>query len=289
MCERVSQSVYVSVIMENFDVFEKYFIFRLFPLYPGQGDPYRYLYDSLLCGAVAGIAAKTVIAPAERIKISFQVTAKKFTLQNAFLEGRNIVKSDGVLSLWRGHSTTILRVAPYSGISYACHDFSEQMFKQMLHMDVLPPAYKFLAGSLGGVGGTVLTYPLDVLRVRLALGNSWSEAIKQGGMFQGLLPTLLGIIPYAGTAWLTKQTMLEYYRTINGRKPSVFESVLINALAGLVLFPPFPSPFLHSSLDNASFFSHRLFGQFVSYPLDIVRRRMQISRALDGQSHMTLR
>jgi solute carrier family 25 protein 42 len=106
------------------------------------------------------------------------------------------------------------------------------MFKQMLHMDVLPPAYKFLAGSLGGVGGTVLTYPLDVLRVRLALGNSWSEAVKQGGMFQGLLPTLLGIIPYAGTAWLTKQTMLEYYRTINGRKPSVFESVLINALAG---------------------------------------------------------
>jgi hypothetical protein len=127
------------------------------------------------------------------------------------------------------------------------------------------------------------------LRVRLALGNSCSEAIKQGGMFQGLLPTLLGIIPYAGTAWLTKQTMLEYYRTINGRKPSVFESVLINALAGLVLFPPFPSPFLYSSLDNASFFSHRLFGQFVSYPLDIVRRRMQISRVLDGQSHMTLR
>ena len=102
----------------------------------------------------------------------------------------------------------------------------------MLNTDVLPAGYKFMAGSVGGVGGTVLTYPLDVLRVRLAIGRTWSTSVKQGGMFQGLGPTLLGIVPYAGTAWWSKQTMLEYWPSIVHRPPTVAESVVINAIAG---------------------------------------------------------
>lgn len=192
----------------------------------------RDVYESLFCGAIAGIVAKTVIAPAERIKMSFQVTHDKFTLRNAFLKGREVWKTQGVLALWRGHSTTVLRIAPYSGFSFAIHDASENMFKKMLDTDVLPAQYKFMAGSMGGVGGTVLTYPLDVLRVRLAIGRTWADSIKQGGMYQGLGPTLLGIVPYAGTAWLSKQTMREQFPKVMHRPPSVVESVVINAIAG---------------------------------------------------------
>lgn len=122
-----------------------------------------------------------MIAPAERIKMSFQVTTKKYSLRNAINESLLIINKEGILSLWKGHSTTILRVAPYSGLSYAFHDIAENLFKQMLHTDVLPSSYKFLAGSIGGVFGTILTYPLDVLRVRLALGSTWANALKQGG------------------------------------------------------------------------------------------------------------
>ncbi len=57
----------------------------------------------------------------------------------------------------------------------------------------LPSSLKFLAGSIGGLGGTLFTYPLDVIRVRMALGGSWVSSLKQGGLFQGLLPTLLGM------------------------------------------------------------------------------------------------
>lgn len=210
--------------MEAFEWLEKHF-----------SKPFsdnRDVYESLFCGAIAGIVAKTVIAPAERIKMSFQVTHDKFTLRNAFMKGLDVVKTQSVMALWRGHSTTILRIAPYSGFSFAFHDASENMFKNMLHTDVLPATYKFMAGAIGGVGGTVLTYPLDVLRVRLAIGRTWAESIKQGGMYQGLGPTLLGIVPYAGTAWLSKQSMLEYFPTVMHRPPTVMESVVINAIAG---------------------------------------------------------
>ena len=192
----------------------------------------RDVYESIICGAIAGIVAKTVIAPGDRIKMGFQVSEEKFTLRNAFYKGREIIATKGVMSLWRGHSTTILRIAPYAGFTYAIHDASENMFKNMLDTDVLPAQYKFLAGSMGGVGGTVLTYPLDVLRVRLAIGRTWAASIKQGGLYQGIGPTVVGIIPYSGTAWLSKQTMLEYFPTVTHRPPTVLESVVINAIAG---------------------------------------------------------
>ena len=128
---------------------------------------------------------------------------------------------------------TILRIAPYSGTSYAVHDYAENYFKNALNTDKLPVMYKFMAGSMAGSGGTLLTYPLDVMRVRLALGQTIAQSVKQGGAFQGLMPTLLGIIPYSGTAWCVKQTLLEdLYPVLLEKRPSVVESLAINAIAG---------------------------------------------------------
>lgn len=202
-------------------------------IYSERETKHNDMFNSVLCGAAAGIAAKTVIAPAERIKMTFQVSHDKFSYAAAGQRLKNIVRTQGVFSLWKGHSTTILRVAPYSGLSYALHDYAENTFKNVLQTDKLPAVYKFGAGSIAGVGGTLFTYPLDVLRVRLALGKDWAGSLRQGGMFQGLLPTVLGIIPYAGTAWLVKQTLLEelFPKGLH-RKPRVVESLSINAFAG---------------------------------------------------------
>lgn len=219
------------------------------------------LSSTLVCGALAGVAAKTVIAPMERIKMSFQVSSERFTLKAALLRGKTTIEKEGFFSLWKGHSTTVLRVAPYAALSYTFHDLAEVFFQRITNEERLPPAFKFAAGSIGGLVGTLFTYPLDVLRVRIALGGSWKSSVAQGGLFQGLMPTLLGIGPYAGTAWLVKQTLLEFYHvrwptSKYPQGPSIPESLGINAIAGLM-------------------------GQFVTYPLDILRRRMQIARPID--------
>ena len=132
--------------------------------------------------------------------MSFQISKDRFSFVAAFARANIMIKDAGIFSLWRGHSTTIIRVAPFAGISYASHDYTENAFKKHLQSDKLPIALKFIAGSVGGFVGTLFTYPLDVLRVRLALipGITWVAAITQGGLFQGLSPTLLGIIPYSG-------------------------------------------------------------------------------------------
>eukprot|EP01035_Chromulina_nebulosa_P030532 gene30532-40569_t len=189
------------------------------------------IYSSIFCGAIAGICAKTVIAPAERIKMSFQVSSDRFTLGTALARTRTTIQNEGILSLWKGHSTTIIRTAPYAGLSYAFHDYAENGFKKILKVDHLPFIYKFLCGSIAGVGGTLMTYPLDVLRIRLALGSTWKSSLRQGGFGQGITPTLLGIIPYSGTCWGTKQTILEIFPNFAHREPNVYESLIINAIA----------------------------------------------------------
>lgn len=189
-------------------------------------------YDTLFCGAVAGIAAKTCIAPLERVKISFQVSSDRFSYHNAWLRIVAMFRRGGLWSLWKGHSTTILRVAPYAGLSYTFHDLAEEEFKHQLGTDKLPAVYKFLAGSIGGCVGTLATYPLDVLRVRLALDMSWRESVSRKGFYHGLSPTLLGIVPYAGTSWLAKQTLLEHFMQLTHRYPTISESLFINAIAG---------------------------------------------------------
>jgi solute carrier family 25 protein 42 len=215
---------------------------------------------SLFCGSIAGMVAKTAIAPAERVKMSFQVSSDKFSYPAAYRRAIAMVRADGVLGLWKGGSTTLLRVAPFAGISYAAHDYAEKSMKLYFGVNQLTFGWKFLAGSISGAAGTVSTYPLDVLRVRLALtpvsmsrllsvvsnvytfcaqGLTYRAAFEQGAFYQGLLPTLLGIIPYSGTAWCVKQSISEFFPTMFHRKQTTSELLISNAFAGyavVVLF-----------------------------------------------------
>ena len=83
---------------------------------------------------ILGMMAKTAIAPVERVKMTFQVSSERFSLRAAYLCMKDLYKLNGFLSLWKGHSTNIIRIAPYAGFSYAIHDFAEKSFKKYLEV-----------------------------------------------------------------------------------------------------------------------------------------------------------
>ena len=67
--------------------------------------------------------AKTTIAPADRVKILYQVSPDRpFSLQSAWATGRQIVRASGVQGLYRGNCAMLLRVVPYSGTAF--HSFN---------------------------------------------------------------------------------------------------------------------------------------------------------------------
>lgn len=88
----------------------------------------------------------------------------------------------------------------------------------------------------------------------VSISDAMSKIYQEEGFrkfFRGFIPTMLGIIPYAGLSFLTYETCKSTYRKMsNGSEPSSIHRMAFGACAGFV-------------------------GQSSTYPLDIVRRRMQ--------------
>ena len=115
---------------------------------------------------------------------------------------------------------------------------------------------------MAGCTASMLTYPLDMVRARMAITERnvyrslfhafWRIFSSEGvvALYRGLTPTLMGVIPYAGCSFFTYESLKERYQRKHESDPDPLSRLLYGAFAGLI-------------------------GQSASYPLDIVRRRMQ--------------
>ena len=85
-------------------------------------------------------------------------------------------------------------------------------------------AQRFVAGSLAGVTAQSLTYPLDLARARMAVTDrhvysSLSQVFTQmwrqekpSAFYKGFVPTMLGVVPYAGVSFCTYETLKKTHR-----------------------------------------------------------------------------
>ncbi|XP_039281767.1 mitochondrial coenzyme A transporter SLC25A42 isoform X2 [Nilaparvata lugens] len=231
---------------------------------------------SLSAGAVAGGLAKTTVAPFDRTKIHFQISStKQYSTRKAIRFLVDCYRKEGLRSLWRGNSATMARIIPYAAIQFTAHE----QWKRLLGVDAVTAhssssKKRFLAGSLAGVTSQALTYPLDLARARMAVTgkecyNSLIEVFSKTwhdegmrGFYKGFVPTVLGVIPYAGTSFYT-YGMLKLWYTDKFANPHPLLNMVCGACAGML-------------------------GQCTSYPLDIVRRRMQTATITGGEYNSTI-
>ncbi|CAJ1409561.1 unnamed protein product [Effrenium voratum] len=128
--------------------------------------------EHFVCGGVAGMVARTVIAPVERIKIIYQINSK--SAGEGWLRIiRKVVDESGggvrsVTAFWRGNSIAVIRVFPYLGVQLASNELFRRQLKQ-LGGGISPEVQKFLAGGGAGMTAVMCTYPLDLARARMAL------------------------------------------------------------------------------------------------------------------------
>lgn len=184
---------------------------------------------NLLSGGIAGMVAKTFVAPLDRIKILYQVSSAKFHVWNVPTVVRNIVKNEGFPALWKGNMATMIRVFPYSGVQFMVYDRCKLFFLHEHERGIyvsfikdhskwgLTPVESLIAGMVAGTVSVVVTYPLDLTRAQLAVLRRHRDGIptksfmtvlmenytNRGlvGLYRGITPTLMGILPYSGVAF----------------------------------------------------------------------------------------
>ncbi|CAH0602477.1 unnamed protein product [Chrysodeixis includens] len=221
---------------------------------------------SLVAGAAAGALAKTAIAPLDRTKINFQISQTPYSWRAAVAFLVSSFRSEGALALWRGNSATMARIVPYAAIQFTAHE----QWKRALGVDTpatakAAPLLHLVAGSLAGVTSQSLTYPLDLARARMAVTNAQEYATLRAvfckvardeglrTLYRGYPATVLGVIPYAGVSFYTYDTLKHKYLEYFGGPQGALVNVCFGGAAGAL-------------------------AQSASYPLDIVRRRMQTAR-----------
>ncbi|KAK4456735.1 mitochondrial carrier domain-containing protein [Cladorrhinum samala] len=273
-----------------------------------------YIWRSGVAGGLAGCAAKSIVAPLDRVKILFQSHNPQFVKYTGSWRGvaqamGAIYGQDGVMGLFRGHSATVLRIFPYAGIKFIAY---EQIRAVIIPTkDKETPFRRLISGSLAGVTSVFFTYPLELIRVRLAFetradGRSTLSSIckqiygehraplastnsavaatissattKYGitNFYRGFSPTVLGMLPYAGMSFLTHDTAGDVLRHPKLAKWTTLPQP-DNAPAGK------KAP-LRSWAELLAGGVAGLVSQTASYPLEVVRRRMQVGGAV-GDGH----
>ncbi|RLM61496.1 mitochondrial thiamine pyrophosphate carrier isoform X2 [Panicum miliaceum] len=257
----------------------------------------RALVDSL-AGAISGGISRTVTSPLDVIKIRFQRGGATWFDQfgnglyvTLEVMGYTQVQLEPTTS-WGVLQRDLYGPSKYTGLLQATKDILREEAIQFTVLHKLKtfasgssrtedhlhlsPYLSYVSGALAGCAATIGSYPFDLLRTILAsqgepkvylnMRSAFVDIIKTRGvqgLYSGLSPTLVEIIPYAGLQFGSYDTFKRSMMTWNRYRYSHLN--------------------LGSEDDSVSSFQLFLcgfaagtFSKGACHPLDVVKKRFQI-------------
>lgn len=228
------------------------------------------LYKNIGTASISSVIARTVICPIERVEIFRQLSNSEFFKCSLTQSIRLIIQKQGLSGLLKGNSASLFRTVPFSCIEF----YSMEFFKNIFLND--QPSKKdsnfgmlLICGTLTGLSAITFTYPMDVVRTRMA-SNTKDQFLKQtkfsvtlfdlykkGGirsLYRGYYITFIGSVPYTAI----RQTTYEHLKAIvRPAKHQNLYNFLFGSLGGLI-------------------------GTTILYPCYMIKRILQASRKINN-------
>lgn len=246
-------------------------------------------WASMLGGSVAGAASKTCTAPLSRMTILMQIQGARSPGETHLSKSRpgviqsirDVAKAEGFRSLWRGNLTSVFHKFPSGGINYFVYESSKIFLRPFWRSESDPGIrIRFGCGFLGGTAASALTYPLDIIRTRLAANTSVGQSLSLRSAVDGLIAEggVRALFKGVGVTLVCQGTNIALnfamYETLQIRAIAL-ERRMWEALG----WPASPKK------QRGSFITSLACGacagvtaSTIIFPLDLVRRRQQITK-----------
>ncbi|OIW02700.1 hypothetical protein TanjilG_29476 [Lupinus angustifolius] len=213
--------------------------------------------SQLLAGGVAGALSKTCTAPLARLTILFQIqgmhsnvaTLRKTSMWN---EASRIIHEEGFRAFWKGNLVTIAHRLPYSSVNFYSYEHYKKLLKMVpglqSHRDKASSdlCIHFFGGGLAGITAAASTYPLDLVRTRLAaqrnviyyrgIWHALQTIVKEEGVFglyKGLGTTLLTVGPNIAISFSVYETLRSFWKSHRSDDSTVVVSLACGSLSGI--------------------------------------------------------
>ncbi|KDP34086.1 hypothetical protein JCGZ_07657 [Jatropha curcas] len=251
-----------------------------------KSRPYKWLTNfqrDLMAGAVMGGVVHTIVAPIERAKLLLQTQESNLAIVGS---GRRkfkgmvdciarTVREEGVLSLWRGNGSSVLRYYPSVALNFSLKDLYRNMLRNGNHQDghfLSGASANFIAGAAAGCTTLILIYPLDIAHTRLAADVGKTD-VRQ---FRGIYHFLSTICKKDGIRGI--------YRGL----PASFHGMIVHRGLYFGGFDTIKEMMSEDAKPELPLWKRWVVAQAVttsagllSYPLDTVRRRMMMQSGME--------
>ncbi|CAK9143196.1 unnamed protein product [Ilex paraguariensis] len=253
-------------------------ILWLYRQQPGKEDAELTPLLRLGAGACAGIIAMSATYPMDMVRgrLTVQTENSPRQYRGIFHALTTVFREEGPRALYKGWLPSVIGVENLMAIPAAT-------WKRYGQDAELTPLLRLGAGACAGIIAMSATYPMDMVRGRLTVQTENSPRQYRGifhalttvfreegprALYKGWLPSVIGVIPYVGLNFAVYESLKDWliktrpFGLDEGSELSVTTKLACGAAAGTV-------------------------GQTVAYPLDVIRRRMQMVGWKDAASVVT--
>ncbi|KAL7411884.1 mitochondrial carrier domain-containing protein [Mrakia frigida] len=236
---------------------------------------------------MAGATSRTVVSPLERLKIIMQVQSSSTgqPYKGVLPSLIKMWKEEGPKGYMKGNGVNCLRIFPYSAVQFTTYETLKSVFTDYEDGQAggkgkgkLGTGLKLVAGSLAGITSVASTYPLDLVRSRLSISAAHLGGLNQPrgkelgivgmtlkvyrteggirGLYMGMVPTAAGVAPYVALNFVFYEKLRVHFLADSIEDDYSETRIALTKLA------------CGAAAGGTS--------QTITYPFDVIRRKMQV-------------